>query len=340
VNFDVTVETAGKRGLRMEHGRLVAEAARLNIAATAWQARSNARTALLNFTATQRRALLLRDQTAAQEKILALLEQRLQAGALTSSELSFSRINLHRIRLDTLDAERLHVEAEGQLAEAIGVPVKAVEGIKLSADPLASTKMPEELTTSDVRRQALLTRADILSALADYAASQAALRLEIAKQYPDFHINPGYQWDQGESKWQLGLTVELPLLNRNQGPIAEAEARRAEAAARFNAVQAKVMAEVDRTVAVFRITEKNADLLQSLAAAQTRQREAVQAQVQAGAADQLDLLNAQFDYGNAELGRLDGQMRLAQAVGALEDAVQRPLGIPQGIIEMEPSHAP
>jgi outer membrane protein TolC len=35
----------------------------------------------------------------------------------------------------------------------------------------------------------------VLAALADYAASEAALRLEIAKQYPDIHLNPGYQLD-------------------------------------------------------------------------------------------------------------------------------------------------
>ena len=51
-------------------------------------------------------------------------------------------------------------------------------------------------------------RADIRAAIADYEASQSALQLELAKQYPDVHLNPGFQWDQGESKWQLGLTVD------------------------------------------------------------------------------------------------------------------------------------
>ena len=80
-----------------------------------------------------------------------------------------------------------------------------------------------------------------MGALADFAASQATLRLEIAKQYPDVRLSPGYQYDQGDNKWSLGLSVDLPVLNRNQGPIAEAKARRSEAAARFNAVQAKAL---------------------------------------------------------------------------------------------------
>ena len=84
-----------------------------------------------------------------------------------------------------------------------------------------------------VRRLAALNRSDILGALADYAASQSALQLEIARQFPDMHIGPGYLLDQTDNKWTLGATLTLPVLNQNQGAIAEAKARREEMAARF-----------------------------------------------------------------------------------------------------------
>ena len=44
---------------------------------------------------------------------------------------------------------------------------------------------------------ALTHRADVLAALAEYAAAEALLRSEIAKQYPDIHLNPGYSFDTG-----------------------------------------------------------------------------------------------------------------------------------------------
>jgi outer membrane protein TolC len=106
------------------------------------------------------------------------------------------------------------------VAEALGVPLRAVAGLKAPVYPNLSPKLAGELTSSEVRRAALQSRPDILAALAEYAASQAALQLEIAKQYPDVHLQPGYQFDQGDSKWSLGLTVELPVLHQNQGPIA------------------------------------------------------------------------------------------------------------------------
>ena len=47
--------------------------------------------------------------------------------------------------------------------------------------------------------------------------------------------------------------------------------------------------------------------------------------MKAGAADHLDLLTAQLELATSELALEDGQAKLHQALGALEDAVQRPL---------------
>ena len=91
-------------------------------------------------------------------------------------------------------------------------------------------QFPRDLTEPEVRRQALLNRADVRGALAEYAASQSALQLEIANQYPDVHLGPGYGWNTGnagDNEWTLGVTLDLPVLNHNQGPVAEAKAKRA-----------------------------------------------------------------------------------------------------------------
>jgi outer membrane protein TolC len=191
-----------------------------------------------------------------------------------------------------------------------------------------------------MRREALLGRADILAALADYAAAQSALQLEIARQYPDIQLSPGYQFDQGDNMYSLGLTVELPVLNQNQGPIAEAAARRVEAAARFSALQAKVIADIDAAVESFRATEKSLALLQDLAATQAKSRDAIAGQVSAGAAAPLDLLNAQLELAEAEEVQLEAQVKRQQSVAALEDAVQRPIEtMTPGVIERNPAAA-
>ncbi|MEI7939442.1 MAG: TolC family protein, partial [Verrucomicrobiota bacterium] len=179
---------------------------------------------------------------------------------------------------------------------------------------------------TEVRRQALQRRPDVLAALADYAASESALQIEIAKQYPDVHLNTGYEYDQGLQKWGLlGFGVELPLLNRNEGPIAQAEARRRQASARFEALQAKVIAEIDRALAVYEVAATSRAGAEALLATQRKQQEVAEQQLNAGAADRLDVLTAELELATSELVLQDSQTRLHQALGALEDAVQRPL---------------
>ena len=341
VNLDVPIETAGKRGKRIARAQHLSDAARLNLATVAWQVRSNVRASLLDFVAAQRREMVLQQQVALREQLGGRLESQAKAGAIAATELTTSRISLAKARSELADTQPQLAESRVRLADAIGVPVSAF-GVPPSGGPADSGKPPEggtpnvafdlarfpiadDLTSADARRAALKGRTDILAALAEYAASESALQLEIAKQYPDVHFSPGYQFDQGDNKWHLGLSAELPVLNRNQGPIAEAAARRAESAARFEALQARVIGEIDRAIAILNANGKNQAALQSLAAAQQAQSESVAAQFKAGASDQLDVLNAQLEFNVTALAELDAQLKLHQSLGALEDAVQRPL---------------
>ncbi|MGO8931155.1 MAG: TolC family protein [Limisphaerales bacterium] len=325
--FDLPLETAGKRRFRTEQARHLSESARLNLATAAWQVRGQLRAALLDFAAARQRAALLQRQAASREDLLSRMQNQLEAGALSGVELNAARLALIRARADLAEAQRLQAEARSRLAGALGLPAVALDGLDLEFD-LAPPAAAEDLTADKVRRFALLGRADILAALSDYAASQSALQSEVAKQYPDIHLAPGYYWNAGsagENDWQLGATVELPLLSRHQGPIAEASARREASAARFLALQARVITEIDGAVASFRASQTNFTAVEALAAAQKTQQQSINAQLQAGAVDRLDVLTAELELNATSIARLDAQVKLQQAIGALEDAVQRPL---------------
>jgi outer membrane protein TolC len=331
--LDIPIETAGKRRFRKAIAAQLSEAARLNIANVAWQVRSDLRAGLIELLSSEQHQILFEQQVNLQSNIVDLLQGQVAVGAIARSETVPFRIAFIKARLDLVDSQRLAAEARARVAEAIGVPLQAVEGFKFSFDAQAFGDALKHFNSVDVRRTALLSRPDILAALAEYAASEAALRLEIAKQYPDVHIQPGYQFDQGDNKWTLGLVVDLPILNQNQGPIAEAKARRLESAAKFNALQAKVLAEIDRASQGVRVAEKNLLALRALGEEQTKRLESVSEQLRAGAVDRLELFNAQFEGLTAEVAQLDGQLKVQQAVGALEDAVRRPFELPAVVFE-------
>lgn len=151
----------------------------------------------------------------------------------------------------------------------------------------------------------MLNRPDILSAIEEYAAAQEALQLEIAKQYPDIHIGPGYSWDQEANKWSLGFSLSLPVFNRNQGPIAEAEARCREAEAVFIALQSRIIGEIDRAFAGYCSVLQKLETADSLQSTKKKQLQSIQAMFNAGETDRLSLLGIQSELYSIALLRLD-----------------------------------
>jgi outer membrane protein TolC len=332
--LDIPIETAGKRGYRIAEAGHLSEAARLNIAAVAWQVRSRLRRAMLDFYTANETANLLKEQQDLQTENLRLLEQQQAAGAVSAFELTQARIGADSTRLVFRDAERQSAEAQVEIADAVGVPATALVAVRLSFAGL--TELPNEVPTEAVRRQALLNRPDILGGLAEYNATQSALQLEIAKQYPDIHLNPGYEFDQGDNKWSPGFTVTLPVLNQNKGAIAEAEGKRDEAAANFNALQAHAVGEIDRALSAYRITlqkSKDADSIQSNL---EKQEKTAQAMLEAGEISRSELAALRLQLSASALARLDALSKSLQALQQLEDALQSPLGLPEALWQYQP----
>jgi outer membrane protein TolC len=247
---------------------------------------------------------------------------------------------LNKTQLDLSDAQSKKADAYSALAEALGLSEAALDGEDLNFD--FSTGGAEALTSADARRLALRTRADILGALAGYAAAEDDLQLEVAKQYPDLHLGPGYAWNNGnadDNQWSLGLTLDLPILDQNQGPIAEAEERRKLAAAKFVELQSQVIGEIDRAVSAWRVAKEQLETGNKSLAAEEQQQKSAQAQLEAGAADQMDLLNAQLELDSASLAQLENETQLQNTLGQLEDALQSPLTLPDSVIQQIQKHS-
>ena len=329
VSFDLPIETAGKRGKRIAEAEHLAEAARWNLVGTVWQVRSQIRAALLNFYSARETAALLARAETAQSNVVRLLAGQLAAGAVAEFEVTQARTALAAAQLSRQDAVGRANQARVELTHALGVPTRALDGVKLSFAEL--NRFPRDLTQPKIRQQALLNRADVRGALAEYAASQSALQLEIANQYPDIHLGPGYGWNTGsagDNEWELGLTVTLPALNHNQGPVAEAEAKRAQAAAHFLAVQANAVAEIDGALAGYRAALQQVATARALLGNSQRQLDSVRAREQAGETDPLAVANAEVELATGAQNRLNALVQARQALGQLEDAVQSPLTLP------------
>lgn len=322
----VPIETAGKRGYRMQSARSLDQAAQFDLADSAWRVRSGVRAALLNCLLAARGMESLHSEEELRTEQVRLLEQRLAVGEIPRPEVDTARIELSRIHSALAAAEGQFFESRAGLAASMGIPVSALEGIDFSWTDLDSPPSAESLSAATIQRDAVLNRLDVRRALAQYAAAEADLQLEIAKQYPDVQIGPGYTYEERNSFFTLGLSATLPVFNRNQGPIAEAEARRKIAAAAFLEKQAQVIAESERSLARYTAALKElAEADHSLRNLNDAQLQRMQRAVQLGEEDRLALNGVQIESSVIARSRLDALARAQSALGELEDAVQRPL---------------
>lgn len=326
ITMDWPIETAGRRGDRIEEAGHLAAAARWELVGTVWQVRSRLRSALLDLRSARAAASLLARKAAAQRRVVRLLEGQLEAGTVSSYLVTQARIALDGTQLDLQAATGQERQAQIRLAAALGLAPRALSHVRLTFAEFQT--FPRDLARPRVRQQALLGRADVRAALERYAASQSALQLQIARQWPDIDLGPGFAWNSQlvrDREWQLGLSLPLPILNHDQGPIAEARAQRRLAAAQFLTVQAGAVEQIDSALAGYRSALTGLATAESLLKELRRQLQSIRAEVQAGQLQPLDLADAQVAFDAGAQNRLAARLEAQQALGRLQDAVESPM---------------
>ncbi len=173
--------------------------------------------------------------------------------------------------------------------------------------------------------QAALSRRDVLRAVAGYDQAEAALRLQVAKQFPEVHVGPSYTWERGVTKLPFTLSLVLPPYDLNRAAIAEAEARRSQAGRTLESVQAGALGAVDQADAALSAALSSLQLARSqdLPLAQ-RTRDSAQRSLAAGEIDKVDADAAQGAALEAELNALEAARLAWTAQADLEDALRRP----------------
>jgi cobalt-zinc-cadmium efflux system outer membrane protein len=335
LDFAIPIETAGKRGYRVQSARILDQAARLDLADSAWTVLSGVRLALLNYLLASQNLELVRSEEQVRAEQVNILERILSAGEIPRFDVDLVRIELSKTEVAMRTAEGQFSEAKAALAAVLGIPVAGLQDAQFVWPDMDRPPSLESLLPAEIQRDVLLNRLDVRRSLAQYAAAEADLQLEIAKQYPDINLGPGYTYEERHSFFTVGLSSAIPLFNRNQGPIAEAEARRKEAGAAFLQTQAQVIAKSERALAVYTAALGELAEAQSLYQLQESQLQIIQRGIRAGADNRLSLDGVQIQLAVLARARLDALGRAQRALGDLEDAVQRPLDH-DGVFEIRP----
>ncbi len=322
-SLDFIIETAGKRKLRINQANYLIEAARLNVGVAAWQVRSRLRQQLASYLLFENDLELLRMEVALRSEYADGLQTLFDYGEITITDMELARITLNDARLRMVAAEGLAAERKVLLANSLGVPASALAGKKFVYRDVFHPPALNRLDT--LEKQVLINNLNIHRALMDYAVSEATLQLEVAKQYPDVQVGTSLRFYQGQQRAQATPGVDLPIFNKNQGPIAEAKANRDVMAATFLQLQANALTELDRVQAVYQSNLKEYETAQTILKMNEEREKNINAVFNAGDLTYLDVLSARLETALARRALLQALVRLHTTLGSLENIVQKPL---------------
>jgi outer membrane protein, heavy metal efflux system len=337
--FALPIETHGKRALRIEEAKDLSQAAEMSLGETEWQVASAVRKALLAYRMAEAGLTLSRSIEQRESSQVALLEQRLTSGEGARPAVQAAQVALANIRFTTSVDQGQAAATRAALAGAIGLPVTALNGVEITWPDFDHPPTLASLSPARIQRDAVLNRLDVRGALEQYAAADAELRLQLARQYPDFNIGPGYSFEEGNNFFTVPLSMVLPVRNRNQGPIAQAEAMRKGAAANFLAVQARAIAESQQALAAYRSALAELDQANRPLQNQNLEVQMTSRAVAAGETDRLQLNTLLLEGAVYARQRLQALGSAQTALGDLEDAVERPL-VPGEFLPSSPAVAP
>jgi outer membrane protein, heavy metal efflux system len=329
ISFDFLLPHRAVRTIDLEAAELGAAGARADLMEKTWNVRRALVAALSDRESAHRRLDATTRLADAQDKLIALQQRRVDAGEDAPTDLNASQAARLDIEQQVAAARADVVTADAAVAAALGVPVAALDGLAIVWSDWGKPPAFAQDGFVSAREAALLSRADLASAIDAYASAEKKLERAIARQYPQFELKPGYYWDHGIAKWPFEVDFALPVFNRNEGEIGEAKAAREVAGQKLLALQAGIYGEVDAAMRADAVASESLDTAHRRGDSLRKQLAHADAALKLGAGDSIDRTNAEVLVLRAELEAVQAAAQRQNARNALEDALHAPLSGPE-----------
>ena len=186
-------------------------------------------------------------RTIEQDLVEALSEanKALQKGYQTAVDLAVLHTNLNQARSMRFDMEQQLIEQRASLNLCLGRQVSEVVPIKRTADMPTLNEQVSELG-----RAIEGSRLDLLALKMGYESQEYSLRAAVKAQFPKIGISVNKANDTTPiSTRGVGVTLDIPIFDRNQGQIAIGEASRQQLFDEYVARVAEARTEVSQIVA-------------------------------------------------------------------------------------------
>jgi len=222
LNWDVT--SLVSRDSRIGEAKARKESVDLDIAWQEWQVAQAAKAATYQLFTLQNQIALAGKVGQRMAQNLVQIQAAVTNGSMTIGTLNAARVASRRANENLLDLEKQADQQGLQLKRLLGLP--ADRKIRLSNDiDLPSQVVPPNAAT--LLEGLEQRRLDLVALRRGYNSQEAAVRTAIMEQFPKIGIGPTISRDTDSTRTLgFGLSIELPIFNRNQGKIARERATR------------------------------------------------------------------------------------------------------------------
>ncbi len=212
------------RGAQVDAARAQAAAVDLDIAWQEWQTAEAAKLHVYNLAVLEKQLSVARDEQKDLQGNLDVVKQALDLGDLTVVDLAAAQTALQKARALVLTIEQQHENERLLLNQSVGFPPN--QPIALQRDitpPSYETLLPFTGMIGGMEER----RLDLLALRKGYQSQEARLRAAILAQFPRLSIGLSRSRDNTDVvSTGFGVSIDVPIFDRNQGKIAIERATR------------------------------------------------------------------------------------------------------------------
>lgn len=238
------IELGGKRGARVDVASRNQDAVGIELERKRNVLRADVIQAFSSSSTAQQRVLLARQSLELAERGLRVAQGRIKSGKTSPVEGTRAEVQLSEVRLELRRAERDEASALQQLALVMGAPLPVFLVVGDSSRSMPA--VPDPLLLLD----RIDRTAELRLAALQIDQREASLELERAQRIPDLTVSVGSQYDalERERVNVVGLSMPIPLFNRNQGNVLAAARRTDQARDLRNASELRLRTEIQTTL--------------------------------------------------------------------------------------------
>lgn len=218
VQIGQLVELAGKRSKRTRLAAFEKETAELDYRAERLDIVNETVKAFIDILAAQEQLTLAEELMRLSEQAHLAVVQKVEAGKNAPIDQTMSNIALSNTQIESEKAKSRLISARNQITALWGGQNPAFE--RAAGDFFESAGVPELNQLTEMISQ----NPDVARWSVEKEKRRAALELEKAKKTSDIRFGGGLQYfnEGDDSSIILGLSIPVPLFDRNQGSILEA----------------------------------------------------------------------------------------------------------------------